>query len=218
MSLSSLGADAATRKKAAVIVDGQQANPHAAVVKDALDQEKDALSTLALFIPAEKIAIYVTVGSVLLKTFANASDQAAWWWYGINVVLSVIFTWIAFAITWRKNNQGAYPAWQAVPRFRLLAAAVAFASWGLAISPAMSNAMFCHPTSTACTDNANALAGALVIIVAVVLAMLDRLVNYDDPIVTKAKPAPGALAGGTPTSIVTPPGTSGGVETLTNPH
>ncbi|HEY6235779.1 MAG TPA: hypothetical protein VIW69_11815 [Candidatus Elarobacter sp.] len=213
MSLSSLGADAATRKKAALIIDGRQANPHAAAAKDALDQEKDALSTLALFIPAETIAIYVTVGAVLVKTFASASDQAAWWWYGINVALSVVFTWVAFAITWRKNNRGAYPAWQAVPRFRLVAAAVAFASWGLAISPAMSNAMFCHPTSTACTDYANALAGALVIVVAVVLAMLDRLVNYDDPIVTKAKPAPGAPAGGTqPTDIATPP------STVTNPH
>jgi hypothetical protein len=184
MSLFSLGADAANRKSPAPPAPP----PHdPAAVRDAGapgdgKPSTNPLAALAMFVPAETVAIFVTVATALLAAFSG-SDQiaAAWVWYAFCILLTPVFAWIGFATTWRKNNNGSYPKAGDAPWFRIVASMVAFAAWGLAVAPKVGSAILCphnDNSATAPACNAEALSGILVIVVGVILTALDGLIDY----------------------------------------
>jgi hypothetical protein len=140
------------------------------------------LQALAMFVPAETVAIFVTIATALLAAFSGTDQNAAaWTWYAFCIVLTPIFAWIGFATTWRKNNGGAYPKLSDAPWFRIFASMVAFAAWGLAVAPKVGSAVLCPRNDTSATApacNAEALSGILVIVVGVILTALDGLIDY----------------------------------------
>jgi hypothetical protein len=162
MSLFNLGIDAAA-KKAAPARQSTEA-----------DEKDNPLAALALFVPAETVAIFVTVATALLNAFVGKEHDAALAWYLFCLVLTPIFTWTGFATQWRKDHGGAYPALADAPWFRIVASAVAFAAWGLAVAPKVGSEIMCG----AVTCGADAVTGAVVIIVGVILTALDGLIQY----------------------------------------
>ncbi|HEY0384256.1 MAG TPA: hypothetical protein VGC72_18860 [Candidatus Elarobacter sp.] len=208
MSLFNLGATAAIRKTAppaaperlGVIeapVDGSPAG-----AGETKQPEQSPLSALVMFVPAETIAIFVTVATALLVAFPDSPITASRVWYVFCIVLTPLFTWIGFATQWRKDHGGDYPTTAVAPWFRIIASMIAFAAWGLAVAPKVGSAILCpHSFDTAAAAaagattaagaavaaattaaipacNAESLSGIIVIIVGVILAALDGLIDY----------------------------------------
>ncbi len=144
-----------------------------------------------MFIPAETIAIFVTVAAALLVAFPDAPITASRTWYGFCIILTPLFTWIGFATQWRKDHSGEYPTTAVAPWFRIFASMIAFGAWGLAVAPKVGSAILCPHTfdnavnaaavGTAATVpacNAESLSGIIVIVIGVILAALDGLIDY----------------------------------------
>ncbi|MBV8299543.1 MAG: hypothetical protein JO083_08395 [Candidatus Eremiobacteraeota bacterium] len=181
MSLLTLGADAAKRKSAlrtARHPGGPTSPPQPPA------PEQTPLDALVLFLPAETVAIFVTVATALFAAFPDHQHTAALSWYVFCLVLTPIFTWIGFATQWRKDHAGAYPPATTTPWFRLVASTVAFLPWGLAVAPAVGSELLCHVApvsgsgSATATCNAEAISGVAVLIVGAILTALDGLIDY----------------------------------------
>lgn len=167
MSLFGLGLDAASRRKGTEGQAGERATEG--------DDKRNPLAVLGMFVPAETIAIYVTVANTLLTAFGANSRAAAVGWYAFCLSLTPVFTWIGFATQWRRDHEGTYPSFSDAPWFRIGSSAVAFAAWGLAVSPKVGAYIVCGQDVCA---SAESLAGIAAIIVGVILTVLDGLVNY----------------------------------------
>lgn len=201
MSLFSLGADAARRKTVRaggptppvraelaglkIVDDGGQESGTA----PAAASSDNPLQALVLFIPAETVAIFVTVATGLFGAFPGHEVDAARAWYGFCLVLTPVFAWIGFATQWRKDHGGAYPSAADAPWFRIVASIFAFAVWGLAVSTAVGTAILCpsvtvadagagHAAAPTATCNAEAISGVVVIVVGAILTVLDGLIDY----------------------------------------
>ncbi len=209
MSLFNLGATAAIRKAAVPPpVRGPGAgyvagNAHdTTTAGDTKPPEQSPLEALVMFVPAETVAIFVTVATALLVAFPDNPITASRAWYAFCLLLTPVFTWIGFATQWRKDHDGKYPTTAVAPWFRIGASMVAFAAWGLAVAPKVGSALLCPhsfdaaATATAATTttvaaaaaaavtpscNAESLSGIIVIVVGVILAALDGLIDYSPP-------------------------------------
>src|ERR1700736_279900 len=197
MSLFALGAGAAVQRNAASAKAAEQTRrlnllqtgniapgevpSTAADAAATTDDKNNPLAVIAMFVPAETIAIFVTVAGTLLTYFAGTNERtAAVTWYVLCLVLSPVFTWIGFATQWRKDHSGDYPGPAAKPPwFRIIASGVAFAAWGLAVAPKVGSEIICGLET--CTPDSAALAGVLVIIVGAILVVLDGLIDYTPP-------------------------------------
>ena len=196
MSLFALGAGSAVRQNAAnaqaaahvrhlnliAAGGGGGAETPSTVADTAAASDKDnPLAVIAVFVPAETIAIFVTVATALPTYFLGPNEHtAAVVWYVFCLLLSPIFTWIGFATQWRKDHGGKYPGGTATtPWFRIFASAVAFAAWGLAVAPKLASEVVCRKET--CSPDVAALAGILVIIVGAILFVVDGLIDYTPP-------------------------------------
>ena len=195
MSLFALGAGSAVRQNAAnteaaahvrhlnliAAGGGGAETPSTPADTSAASDKDNPLAVIAVFVPAETIAIFVTVATALLTYFAGPNERtAAVVWYVFCLLLSPLFTWIGFATQWRKDHGGNYPGGTAkTPWFRIFASAVAFAAWGLAVAPKLASEVMCGLET--CSPDAAALAGILVIIVGAILFVVDGLIDYSPP-------------------------------------
>ncbi len=200
MSLFNLGATAAIQKTAPPPPPNGAGGTKPPSTDEGAAQQpaQGPLAALVLFVPAETIAIFVTVATALLVAFPDAPITASRTWYAFCILLTPVFAWIGFATQWRKDHGGAYPTGAAFPWFRIFASMIAFAAWGLAVAPKVGAAILCphsfdKPAGGAFditvaaaagavaavpACNAESLSGIIVIVVGVILAALDGLVDY----------------------------------------